>query len=146
MSHYSVRFNKKEAHADTAYINDECLIMIDGEGIVVEDSYHTMDTLYNHRHTLFYALCKIYDNYITPIKQSKVRCYKSKNHHPDNGPMFEDSFIVWMEVSKFQGPNDIISYHLPLHWWDIFNLMEKEYVPFYDGYSSEDVLQRIMNL
>lgn len=111
----------------------------------VGDRHHTMSELYNHRFALFYALTKLYDNYLTPIG-TRVKCFKSRNHHPNNDPMFEDSFIVWMEVNKLIGPMDIISYHLPISWWDKFKLMERDNAPLYDGYSSEDVLKRIMML
>lgn len=111
----------------------------------ISDGYHTISELYEHRHTLFCALTKLYDNYLTPIG-TRVKCFKSRNHHPNNDPMFEDSFIVWMEVNKLIGPMDIISYHLPISWWDKFKLMEMKFGPLYDGYTSEDVLKGIMML
>lgn len=109
------------------------------------DGYHTFNELYEHRHALFCALTKLYDNYLTPIG-SRVKCFKSKHHHPNNDAMMDGWFIVWIEVNKLIGPMDIISYHLPISWWDRFKLMEMKFGPLYNGYSSEDVLKRIMAL
>jgi hypothetical protein len=67
----------------------------------VSDGYHTMDELYQHRYALFCALCKIYDNYVTPLS-SRVTVYKSKKHH--DGTMYEGWFIVMMIVKRIVGP------------------------------------------
>lgn len=109
----------------------------------VNDGYHTMDQLYEHRHALFCALCKIYDNYITPFN-TRVHCWKSKSHH--DGTMFEGWFIVGMTITKFTGPVEYITYHLPMSWWDKFKLIEMEKAPQWDGHTSNDVLERLLKL
>src|SRR5678809_268762 len=68
-----------------------------GEGLQVTDGYHTMEELYNHRYALFIALCRIYDNYVTPLG-CRVKCWKSKLH--SDGTMFDDSFILGMTISS----------------------------------------------
>lgn len=109
----------------------------------VTDTYHTFTELYNHRHALFLALTKIYDNYITPLG-TRVRCYKSKLH--EDGTMFDDMFIVWMEFINFDQTLTIIDYHLPNDWWDKFNLLELPHSPYFDGHTSNDVIERLMKL
>jgi hypothetical protein len=109
----------------------------------VSDGYHTMDELYQHRYALFCALCKIYDNYVTPLS-SRVTVYKSKKHH--DGTMYEGWFIVMMIVKRIVGPPIQISYHLPLEWWDKFKVMEKETMWEWDGHNSNEVLKRLVEL
>lgn len=111
--------------------------------IDVSDGYHTMSELYNHRHTLFCALTKIYDNYITPLGTS-IHCYKSKLHY--DGTMFDNMFIVWMQVLNFDGSITIMDYHLPNEWWDKFKLLEAPNSPEYDGHTSNDVIERLLKL
>ncbi len=107
------------------------------------DGYHTMSELYHHRYVLFCALVKVYDNYKTPLS-SNVICWKSKFH--DDGTMFENSFIVGMTVRKLNMTTEHITYHLPLDWWDKFNIMTYEKAPPYDGHTSADVIERLMRL
>lgn len=112
-------------------------------GDEVSDGYHTMSELYNHRAALYCALVKIYDNYITPLR-THVMCWKSKLH--DDGTMYDGWFIVGMTIKKFVGPPEYISYHLPLSWWDKFNVIEFDKAPPYDGYTSDDVFKRLLEL
>lgn len=114
-----------------------------GKEIEVSDGYHTMSELYEHRYALFYALVKVYDDYITPLGSS-VTCIKSKLHH--DGTMFDDSFIVMMGILKMDTTRIQISYHYPLSWWDKFNIMEMDRAPKWDGHTSDDVLKRLMEL
>ncbi len=109
----------------------------------ITDGYHTFTELYNHRYALFYALTRIYDNYITPFN-TKVTCWKSKLH--SDNTMFEDSFIVGMTVRLFSEEIEYITYHLPLSWWDKFKLLELDKAPPYDGHSSDDVIERLLRL
>lgn len=109
----------------------------------ITDGYHTFSELYNHRHALFCALTKIYDNYITPLN-TRIKCYKSKLH--SDGTMLDGWFIVIMLISKFDGTKEQISYHLPISWWDKFKLLELDKAPEYDGHTSDDVLERLMRL
>jgi hypothetical protein len=99
--------------------------------------------LYEHRYTLFVALMKIYDNYITPIN-SRVTCWKSLFHA--DGTMFFGWFIAGMTVKQITGPPKQITYHLPLSWWDKVNVMVYENAPEWDGHDSNEVLKRLMEL
>lgn len=109
----------------------------------VSDGYHTMSELYQHRYALFCALVKVYDNYKTPLG-SVVTCYKSKLHN--NGTMLDNSFIVTMCVNKLDTTVEQISYHLPIEWWDKFNIMELERMIPWDGHDSNDVIERLIRL
>jgi hypothetical protein len=118
-------------------------ILFEGPNLQVTDGYHTMEELYLHRYELFLALVKIYDNYITPLN-TRVKCWKSKFH--DDGTMFDDSFIVGMTITEFEKPDTQITYHMPLRYWHLFNVMELEKAPPYDGHSSSEVLRRLRKL
>jgi len=117
----------------------------------VTDSHHTMEELYEHRHRLFLALVKIYDNYMTPM-DCRIKCWKSDIH--DDGSKYEGWFILGMTVTQPRmtfDPNekDIIfdiSYHLPMKYWHIANVRELAKAPPYDGYTSKNILERLMRL
>lgn len=110
----------------------------------VSDGYHTMSELYEHRYALFAALCKVYDGYKTPLG-CNVTCYKSKFHF--DGTMWDNSFIVMMIINPIMvGQPKQISYHLPLSWWNKFNIMELERMWEFDGHTSNDVLKRLLEL
>lgn len=109
----------------------------------VSDGHHTMSELYNHRHALFCALCKIYDNYITPFN-TRVHCWKSRLHA--DGTMFEGWFIAGMTITQFDTSVKYVTYHLPIEWWDKFKIIEMKKAPEWDGHTSNDVLARLMEL
>ena len=119
------------------------------EAMSVSDGYHTFDELYEHRNRLFLALVKMYDNYLTPLR-CEVKCWKSKLH--DDGTMFEDFFILGMTITK---PNPVfggtplkwdITYHLPIKYWNMANVIALEKAPPWDGHTSQDVLERLLML
>lgn len=118
-------------------------------GIECSDGHHTFNELYTHRIHLYLALVKIYDNYITPLNVS-VRCWKSRLH--DDGSSYEGWFILGMTCTKPDpnfGENSIkfdISYHLPNKYWDLAKVIELEKAPPYDGYTPDDVLERLLRL
>jgi hypothetical protein len=111
--------------------------------ISISDEYHSMDELYEHRYALFAALTKVYDNYKTPLG-SHVVCWKSKLHQ--DGTMFENSFIAGMTVHKMDTTVEYITYHMPIEWWDKFDIMQYEHAPEWDGHTSEDVIERLLRL
>lgn len=121
----------------------------DDDSIEVSDGHHTMEELYEHRIRLYLALVKIYDNYITPLNVS-VKCWKSLLH--DDGSSYEGWFILGMSCTKPDpnfGPNEQkfdISYHLPMKYWDLAKVIELERAPHYDGYTPNDVLERLLRL
>lgn len=130
MPKFNVRYNSQLAVSTMLKLNDEHMIMIEGEGIVMEDEYHTMHELYQHRMALNIALFHC----IHSAKYWKV--LKSKQHHDDS--MFEGYFIVMLLTDFGQ-----ISYHYLLKHWDEFKIPEVERAPKWDGHSSLDVLERL---
>ena len=65
--------------------------------------------------------------------------WRSKLHHPEDGPMFDGSFIVGIELPA--GP---ITYHYPLDSWDEFAAVEVvEHAPKWDGAGPAETLTRL---
>lgn len=116
-------------------------------GESVSDGYHTMDELYEHRIRLYLALVKIYDNYITPMA-CHVVCWKSKLH--DDGSSFDGWFILGMSCTKTNFDTTVtkfdISYHIPMKYWHLANVLEFPKAPKWDGHTSNDVLERLLRL
>src|SRR5438552_1256739 len=114
----------------------------DGNHIQIGDGYHTFDDLYDHRHTLFIALCKAF--YKDPQYQlgQKAEIWCSKNH--SDGSYYEGWFILGM--GKEAGKQ--ITYHLPARFWnevcEFAEVLEK--APEWDGHTSQDVLARLKYL
>jgi len=106
----------------------------------ISDCYHTFDELYEHRITLFIALCKqiTYQPY---CEDEKFGVWKSKLH--SDGTMFNDWFI--MGIGKEKGKQ--ITYHLPISKWKETEFAETlDKAPEWDCHSAEDVLKRIKRL
>lgn len=113
-------------------------------GIMISDGYHTMDELYDHRITLFIALCrsieaaiKAYLNLglepelMIPVWRSKVN---------GDGTTWDGWFVLG--IYKENGKQ--ITYHLPLDRWDETDFAETlDQAPDFDGHTSEDVLKRL---
>ena len=96
----------------------------------ISDGHHTFADLYLHRYILYIELCKKYKG-----------VWKSKLH--DDGTMFENSFILG--INKKFGKQ--ITYHLPLHFWSFCKFAKTlKQAPKYDGHTSGDVLNRLINM
>ena len=95
------------------------------------DGHHTFADLYEHRMALTMALART----------GAGRVWRSKAHHPeDSSPMFEDNFIIGIEL-----PTGQILYHYKLEHWDKFyGIREIEYAPKWDGAGPEDTIKRLM--
>ena len=103
------------------------------EGILntddISDGAHTFRDLYKHRCYLFACLCN----------QNKERAWKSKKH--SDGSMYEGYFIVGIET-----PEGDATYHYSMEYWNLFERKEVPNAPEYDGYTPEDVLERLIKL
>lgn len=95
----------------------------------VSDGYHTFNELYEHRHALFSAF----------VKTNQEICWKSMLH--DDGTMFDDWFIAWANL-----PDGVITYHIPLRLWDLFECRELKHAPKWDGHTSNDVIDRLKSI
>lgn len=114
------------------------------EDMQVSDGYHTMDELYDHRITIFIALCRFIakaDTYWEgPICPS---VWRSKNHS-DGEPAFGGTWFV-LGIGWQKG--DQITYHLPINLWESTHFAETlDKAPEFDGHSSADVLERLKSL
>lgn len=97
------------------------------------DGYHTFGELYSHRTALLASLVKTLPDKMT---------WKSKKH--SDGTMFDDMFIVGIDLPE--GP---VSYHIELTEldgrdnWELFKCKELEKAPEWDGYTPNDVVERL---
>lgn len=113
----------------------------------VSDGYHTIAELYDHRITLYIALCRIISicKVITTedLEHLKsIRPWRSKTHS-DGKPAYEGWFI--MGIGKEPGKQT--SYHIPLARWDETDFAETlDKAPEWDGHTSDDVLNRLKSL
>lgn len=99
----------------------------------VSDGYHTMSELYDHRCALTAVL--------STIGAIGGDSWRSKAHHPDDGPMFDGYFIVGIDLPA--GP---ITYHYPLSDWERFAAVQVlEHAPKWDGHDSGDVVDRLLD-
>lgn len=105
------------------------------------DGYHTFDELYEHRITLFIALCRAFYNDPQYQTGQKAQIWRSKLH--SDGSSFNGWFILG--IGKEKGKQ--ITYHLPLSKLEETSFAEDlEKAPEWDGHTSNDVLERIKNL
>ena len=100
--------------------------------VSISDGYHTFDELYDHRITLYIALCK-------SLKNGNV--WRSQIH--SDGSNYEGWFLLGVFFQKGMQ----ITYHIPNERW-----IETEFAdtlkiaPEFDGHTSMDVLERIKRL
>lgn len=96
----------------------------------VSDGYHTFNELYHHRAVLFSVICNDHPNL----------AWKSKLHA--DGSMFDGMFIVGIET-----PDGPATYHYYLDpYWDMFNVLELERAPEWDGHTPAQAIERIGRL
>lgn len=93
------------------------------------DGYHTWNELYEHRHQLFLALCRLNGG------------WRSMKHA--DGTMYDGWFIVGTENADLRP----ITYHLPIRLWnECDNVDTLPLAPEWDGYTSQDVLERLKRI
>ncbi len=99
------------------------------------DGYHTFGELYEHRIALWITLCHTYfSEFSAPVWRSKI--------HSD-GSNFEGWFMLGLGKEKGQQ----ITYHLPNSKWDLCDFAETlDNAPEFDGHTSDDVLERLLDL
>lgn len=90
----------------------------------VSDGYHTFNSLYEQRCTLFAALCNTFSN------------LSWKSHkHSDGEPCFDgEYFIVGIDTPEGQ-----YTYHYKNEFWDMFRCKELDVAPEWDGHTDKDV-------
>ena len=123
----------------------------------ISDGYHTFNELYDHRITLFIALCKkvnmeddmnksmraFKEGFAFDISGWKRKVWRSKRHS-DGELAFGGTWFV-LGINKEAGTQ--ITYHLPIERWEETNFAEAmSKAPEWDGHSSADVLERLKTL
>jgi hypothetical protein len=116
----------------------------------VSDGYHTIEELYDHRITLYIALCRTISDYAecvagewgsgTPEKEEMP--WRSKLHHDGTG------YDGWFLLGYGYEAGKQITYHVPMSRWEETNFAEtfdKSPVTF-DGHTSAEVLERLKTL
>ena len=97
----------------------------------VSDGHHTFNELYQHRHMLFIALMHCYPEI----------SWRAPEHA--DGSVYNEWFIAGMHL-----PTGDISYHLPAWLWpmlDLSGIETMDKAPEWDGYTPNDVLERLWN-
>ena len=120
-----------------------------GVNLEVSDGYHTFDELYDHRITLYIALCRTIKQ-ISDLslemgsKPLTIPVWRSKKH--SNGEVCFGTgtqFILGIGAGK----GDQITYHIPIDRWDETDFAETlDQAPEWDGHTSAEVLERLKNL
>jgi len=148
--------------ADTTHvfqhsIKNSSLIIEGPETMEASDGYHTFTELYDHRVTLFIALCKNrhYLNKLAPKVQYNDKeqgtvtilpcdVWRSKRHS-DGELCFGTGTQFIMGIGKAKGQQ--ITYHIPIERWEETNFAETlDQAPEWDGHTSNDVLDRLIKL
>jgi hypothetical protein len=107
----------------------------------VSDGYHTFAELYEHRHALFVALCRVHNAWGETAGVDDTFVWRSK-HHAD-GSMYDGWFV--MGIGKELGEQ--ITYHLPDKLWEQTSFAPTlARAPDWDGHTSDDVVARLWEL
>lgn len=116
----------------------------------ISDGYHTFNELYEHRITLYIALCKMQarqwavnnDRREWSDEESPAKVWMTEKHSD------ETSFDGWFVLGINREKGKQITYHLPMSKWDECMIFAKilEKAPDFDGHTSNDVLERIKKL
>lgn len=133
-------FVRQHLHEDI--LEDSVVVTSQNKGaqIIASDGYHTFEELYDHRITLFIALCRLISN-INYAEGEIHKVWRSKVN--GDGSIWEGLFVLG--VNKELGKQ--ITYHLPLSRWEETDFAETlDQAPEFDGHSSEDVLERLKKL
>lgn len=95
------------------------------------DGYHTFKELYAHRRALTAVLAA--------AASTADDSWRSRRHHPDDGPMFPGYFIVGIIL-----PTGVITYHYEDEFWDEFAAVpEREHAPKWDGAGPDETVERL---
>jgi hypothetical protein len=101
----------------------------------ISDGFHTFDELYEHRITLWIALCRWIQ---AESNRGYAKVWRSKLH--SDGSCFDGWFVLGQGVN----PGEQITYHVPLSRWDETRFApELERAPDWDGHTPADVLKRL---
>ncbi len=131
--------------------NTKIIVATGGEAMDAHDGYHSFTELYDHRITLYVALCKTlktaWKEYIYKYelgddnKDWPNPVWRSKKH--SDGEAWDGWFILGIH----KGKGEQITYHIPMSRWEDTNFADTlELAPEWDGHTPQDVLERLKNL
>ncbi len=104
----------------------------------VSDGYHTFDELYDHRITLWIALCRKMAQF---HHRSDDLVWRTELH--SDGTSIDGWFLLGLTMENGQQ----MTYHLPMDRWrecEFARTLDR--APEFDGHTSADVLERIGRL
>ena len=113
---------------------------------IISDGYHTFGELYDHRVTLFIALCRLYERYVAPgvfpTKEGRLYdVWRSRLHSDGTG------IGGWFILGINKKAGEQITYHLPMvRWCDTDFAETLERAPKFDEHTSADVIHRLNKL
>lgn len=123
-------------------------VIVKGHMRSPSDGYHTFDELYDHRITLYIALCKAflrcqeYKSYIGGIAGEFKKLVWRSMYHSDGKICFDTGTQFVLGIGKEKGQQ--ITYHIPIERWNETEFAETlEKAPEYDGHTSNDVITRL---
>jgi hypothetical protein len=115
------------------------------------DGYHTFNELYDHRITLYIALCKKLQAWVYLPGERNERsdgydkCVWRSKRHSDGELCFGTGTQYVLGIGREAGKQ--ITYHIPIERWDESGFAETlEVAPEWDGHTSADVLDRLKAL
>jgi len=128
------------------------------------DGYHTFDELYDHRITLYIALCRLLANVPHETDMPQCWCNPRRKVVKNGNMVIVHNSIIWRSTKHSDGElcfgtgtqfimgigtekGSQITYHLPIVKWSETNFAETlDKAPDWDGHTSGDVLDRLKNL
>jgi hypothetical protein len=129
------------AHVFKDQTNQSLIIDLQNTDII-SDGYHTFGELYDHRITLWIALLRCIAGVSKALRQPN-ETWRSKQHHPDDTPMYVDWFVLGMGYADGRQ----ITYHLPLSRWDETQFAETlDHAPKFDGHTPADTIERLKTM
>jgi len=138
-----------KAPYDFEYLSDKKMMVELFSLSQVSDGYHTIEELYNHRITLYIALCKAKQKWMVACPDMRHQAkngydklvWRSKFH--SDGSIIDGWFILGIGRKK----GEQITYHIPMDKWDDCDFAETlEKAPKWDKHTSDDVLERLAKL
>lgn len=117
------------------------LIRAEGETLEVSDGYHTFDELYDHRITLYIALCRTLNQLDRLPGGPRFDVWRSKRH--GDGELCFGTGTQYV-LGIYKQPGKQITYHIPIERWNETDFAETlDRAPEWDGHTSDEVLARL---
>lgn len=124
------------------------LVAVGGEDMDASDGYHTFTELYDHRISLYIALCKwiiLYKGATDRATAETTSLVWRSKRHSDGEVCFGTGTQFVLGIGTEKGEQ--VTYHIPIERWDETDFAHTlEIAPEWDGHSSDDVIERLKKL